>query len=167
MTRHRPLATSLTSLGALALGAAALGAALPTPASACGGFFCSNQPIDQSGENIVFSVEEDGAIEAHVQILYQGAAEQFAWILPTPSAPSISVGTDALFRDLDQATRPVFVTESEISSPAAYARAAARSRVIVAPPWLQIDSPVKQTRFPARLSAAIASVVEACAGLCA
>ncbi len=114
MTRHHPLAASLTSLGGLALGAAALGGlALPAPASACGGFFCSNQPIDQSGENIVFSVEEDGAIEAHVQILYQGAAEQFAWILPTPSAPALSVGTDALFRALDQATRPVFFTRSE------------------------------------------------------
>jgi hypothetical protein len=115
---HRPRfsPSSRNTLGALAIGAASLGLgtlALPAPASACGGFFCSNQPIDQSGENIVFSVEEDGAIEAHVQILYQGAAEEFAWILPTPSAPAISVGTDALFRALDQATRPVFFTNSE------------------------------------------------------
>jgi hypothetical protein len=119
MHRPRLSLSSRNTLGAFALGAASLGLSalgtlvLPAPASACGGFFCSNQPIDQSGENIVFSVEEDGAIEAHVQILYQGAAEQFAWILPTPSAPALSVGTDALFRDLDQATRPVFVTESE------------------------------------------------------
>ncbi len=108
-TRTFTLARS--SLCAVALGASALGAAgltMPLPASACGGFFCSSQPIDQSGENIVFSVEEDGSIEAHVQILYQGPAEQFAWILPTPSAPTISVGTDTLFRQLDQATRPQF-----------------------------------------------------------
>jgi len=114
MTRLRHAHPLVSTLGALALGAASLaGLVYPSPASACGGFFCSNQPIDQSGENIIFSVEEDGAIEAHVQILYQGAAEQFAWILPTPSAPAISVGTDALFRALDQSTRPVFFTNSE------------------------------------------------------
>ena len=110
-----PLAVRAPLLGSIA-GVAALGLvglALPSPASACGGFFCSSQPIDQSGENIVFSIEEDGSIEAHVQILYQGPSEEFAWILPTPSAPSISVGTDTLFQQLDQATRPQFQTTYE------------------------------------------------------
>ena len=100
------LSASAVTFGTVGLGL--LGFALPSPASACGGFFCSSQPIDQSGENIVFSVERDGSIEAHVQILYQGPSEEFAWILPTPSAPTISVGTDTLFRQLDQATRPQF-----------------------------------------------------------
>lgn len=110
------MTTRFTSLARLSASAVAFGTAgfgllglvLPSPASACGGFFCSSQPIDQSGENIVFSVEADGSIEAHVQILYQGPSEEFAWILPTPSAPTISVGTDTLFRQLDQATRPQF-----------------------------------------------------------
>ena len=76
--RTRPSILTGLSLGVVALGASTLGLAglaLPSPAAACGGFFCSNQPIDQSGENIVFSIEEDGSIEAHVQILYQGPSE--------------------------------------------------------------------------------------------
>lgn len=100
------LSASAVTFGTVGLGL--LGFALPSPASACGGFFCSSQPIDQSGENIVFAVEADGSIEAHVQILYQGPSEEFAWILPTPSAPTISVGTDTLFRQIEQATRPQF-----------------------------------------------------------
>jgi len=81
---------------------------VPTTASACGGFFCNRQPIDQSGENIVFAVEEDGTMETHVQILYQGTAEEFAWILPIPSLPEVSVGTDALFQQIRQSTNPSF-----------------------------------------------------------
>lgn len=100
------LSVIAAALGASTLGIAGL--ALPSPASACGGFFCSSQPIDQSGENIVFAMEADGSVEAHVQILYQGPSERFAWILPTPTLPTLSVGTDTLFQQLDQATRPQF-----------------------------------------------------------
>jgi len=82
--------------------------AAPRPAHACGGFFCSRTPIDQSGENVVFAVEPDGTVTAHVQILYRGAAEQFAWILPVPSVPTMSVGTDALFQALAPVTAPQF-----------------------------------------------------------
>ena len=59
---------------------AACGLALlaPSTASACGGFFCSNTPVNQSGERIAF-VLEDGHVEAHVEILYSGSAKKFAW----------------------------------------------------------------------------------------
>lgn len=94
-----------------AAGTAALATALyaPTPASACGGFFCSRQQMDQAGENILFSVEGDGTLTAHIQILYQGEADRFAWILPLPNIPdSVGVGTDALFQQVAQQTRPLF-----------------------------------------------------------
>lgn len=98
-----------------AVGATLLGAALaPSPASACGGFFCSSQPMDQAGENILFSVESDGSMTAYIQIFYQGSADQFAWILPLPSVPTLSVGTNALFTQLEQRTAPAFVTNTEI-----------------------------------------------------
>lgn len=79
-----------------------------TPAQACGGFFCGSQPIAQSGENILFSMESDGSITAVVQILYTGPANQFAWILPVPAVPTLGVGTDALFQQIDGATHPYF-----------------------------------------------------------
>ena len=87
----------------------------PAPASACGGFFCQREPMNQAGENILFSVEGDGTLTAHVQILYSGAADAFAWILPLPSVPtSIGVGTDALFEQLGVRTAPRFESQSRI-----------------------------------------------------
>ena len=95
---------------AIAAAAAITGATIATPsASACGGFFCQSAPMDQAGENILFSVEDDGTLVTHVQILYQGDADAFAWILPLPSVPtSIGVGSDALFTQLGAVTRPQF-----------------------------------------------------------
>ena len=62
---------------------------LSPPARACGGFFCSQVPVDQSGENIVFAV--DGTtVTAYIQISYVGAAEQFAWILLEFADPSVT-----------------------------------------------------------------------------
>ncbi|MFK7984682.1 MAG: DUF2330 domain-containing protein [Sandaracinaceae bacterium] len=99
------------ALGAAALGAAAL--TLPAPAAACGGFFCNNQAIDQSGENILFSYNADGTITTVVQILYTGPSEEFAWILPVPAEPTVDVGTDTLFQQLGQSTVPRFTTDRE------------------------------------------------------
>lgn len=83
---------------------------IPEMALACGGFFCQpNAPVVQSGEAIVFAInEEENSVTMHVQILYEGPAEDFSWILPVPSAPVISIGTDALFRGLFQSTLPTF-----------------------------------------------------------
>ncbi len=85
----------------------------PLPAQACGGFFCNRQPIEQSGENIVFAVEGDGTIETHIQILYQGTAEDFAWIVPVPAVPELGVSTNALFQQVRQSTNPSFPVEYE------------------------------------------------------
>ena len=80
--------------------------ALPAPAWSCGGFFCNRSvPIDQTGEHIVFAVG-DGYVEAHVLIQYQGPAEQFAWIVPTPGLPEVDVSADILFDVMNQ-TNPV------------------------------------------------------------
>ena len=81
----------------LLVAAAAL--ALPSVANACGGFFCNpNQPVDQKGEEILFAVDaERNTVEMHVKIEYEGAAEDFAWVLPSPADPKLSIGTDAVF----------------------------------------------------------------------
>lgn len=83
---------------------------LPTEAAACGGFFCSTTPIDQSGENIVFGVDGD-KVEAHVQIQYAGEAEKFAWVVPLHAKPTLSIGSPALFTYLARATQPQFRLE--------------------------------------------------------
>lgn len=68
----------------------------PSVAEACGGFFCQNIPVDQTGENIVF-VADGTTVQAFVQVQYQGAAPEFAWIIPTPSLPTVGVSSDAIF----------------------------------------------------------------------
>lgn len=103
---HR-LATSIASL-ALALGLALT----PTPVRACGGLFCSRVPVLQAGEDIAYSVDADGTLTMAVRIVYQGAAPEFAWILPVPVEPeAIDVGTNALFDALEDASEPSFQTE--------------------------------------------------------
>lgn len=92
---------------ATALTTAALFSA-PHEAAACGGFFCNRQAIDQSGERILYSYNDDGTITTVVQILYTGPSETFAWILPVPAEPTVDVGTDALFTALESATAPRF-----------------------------------------------------------
>lgn len=77
----------------------------PRAAQACGGFFCSQQPIDQAGEQIVFAVD-DGHVTATIQIAFQGEAEDFAWVIPVASKPEITVGSQALFTNLRNVTEP-------------------------------------------------------------
>jgi MYXO-CTERM domain-containing protein len=79
-------------------------------AEACGGFFCSRVPIDQAGERIVFGVR-DNTVEAHIQIQYQGAAEEFSWVVPMPALPSLSVGSPLIFSYLDARTQPRFTLD--------------------------------------------------------
>lgn len=93
---------------AVVLGALLTAGLLASPrAEACGGFFCSRVPIDQSGERIVFGVH-NGAVEAHIQIQYQGAAEKFSWVVPMPALPTLGVGSPMIFTYLDGRTRPSF-----------------------------------------------------------
>ena len=97
--------------GATALALFAAVTLTPTPAQACGGFFCNQSaPVNQIGEHILFAVE-DGVITAHVQIQYQGPAEAFSWVLPLPTVPDIGVGSDRLFTMLRNRTDPTFKIE--------------------------------------------------------
>ncbi|MCO4746053.1 MAG: DUF2330 domain-containing protein [Proteobacteria bacterium] len=79
-------------------------------ALACGGFFCNRDfPIDQAGESIVFGVDEDqGVVTSHVSIAYEGASEDFAWIVPVPKEPELFTSSDALFSALSARTKPQF-----------------------------------------------------------
>lgn len=85
---------------------------IPSTADACGGFFCSQTPVLQTAERIVFEVDAD-YVTAYVQLQYIGDDFNFAWIVPVPSTPQIEVGVgQAMFEALDRQTRPQFVSES-------------------------------------------------------
>ncbi len=83
------------------------------PAWACGGLFCARggggppAPVDQSGEVILFEVDEaEGTVCATVQIQYQGDADTFAWIVPVPSLPELDEGDSQILAQLAQSTAP-------------------------------------------------------------
>src|SRR4051812_48741042 len=93
----------------LAMAIVLLGAVAGTarPARACGGFFCSQVPVDQSGEQIIFSLTPNH-VTAHIQISYSGAAKDFAWVVPVAAKPEISLGSQAVFQAVAGRTQPQF-----------------------------------------------------------
>ncbi|MCC7385838.1 MAG: DUF2330 domain-containing protein [Deltaproteobacteria bacterium] len=95
-------------------GLAATSLAAPD-AHACGGFFCNAaQPVIQTGEAIIFTVDlETRTVEATINIAYQGQASDFAWILPLQSAPTaIELGSTLAFQVMQQLTSPRFQLSS-------------------------------------------------------
>ncbi len=84
--------------------------ALGTDAFACGGLFCNvAQPVVQNAERIVFDVDRDeGLVEAHVQISYEGPSEEFAWVVPVATEPDLFLSSQALFDTLAVQTAPQF-----------------------------------------------------------
>jgi len=101
--------TFSTMLSAAVVSATGL---FPTVSSACGGFFCTTVPINQAAEQIVFR-QTPGRVTAMVRIAYTGNAEDFSWVVPVPDTPSISIGTDTTFNELDFSTQPQFQLQQE------------------------------------------------------
>ncbi|MBA3470266.1 MAG: DUF2330 domain-containing protein [Herpetosiphonaceae bacterium] len=82
----------------------------PQPAAACGGLFCTNTPVDQAVERIIFAVNQDyGEITAYVQINYTGGATDFSWVVPVPSDPLVDVAETGPFSELSDLTRTRFI----------------------------------------------------------
>lgn len=74
--------------------------------SACGGFFCTNTPIDQTAERIIFTINGDDTISAIVGINYTGAAEDFSWVVPVPAPPELDVAPTESLDIIQNATNP-------------------------------------------------------------
>ena len=101
ITRLRLLFLLAVSTAVLWIGA--------SDAVACGGFFCQIDPVDQTGERIVFTVNDDSTITTLIEILYEGSAADFSWILPIPeaiSADDLAVPEEGqeVFRELHRLT---------------------------------------------------------------
>src|SRR3990172_12276910 len=96
-------------LGALALTSVVL---LPArEAVACGGFFCSQSPVDQSAELILFSVDPGVGTTMIVQIGYAGGDADFTWVLPLGAVPdpgSLDVFPQLALTSLAANTGPIF-----------------------------------------------------------
>lgn len=95
----------------------------PGDAAACG---CLSPPIpqpdavnfavNQQSEQIIFEVDE-GMISQHVLIRYAGAAEKFAWLLPVPSVPEITLSYSSIFGLVDEGTQPIVELEPQSLCP--------------------------------------------------
>jgi hypothetical protein len=105
MTHTRSLSKSTW----IAAGAALSISAIAPRADACGGFFCSRSPVDQTAEHILFTVNDDQTVTAYVQIKYVGDKDGFAWIVPAPGIPKLNTDLpDAALRALDTGTEPQY-----------------------------------------------------------
>jgi len=92
-----------------AAGAALSISAVSVRADACGGFFCSRSPVDQTAEHILFTVNDDQTVTAYVQIQYVGDKDDFAWIVPAPGIPKLNTDLpDMALRALDTGTEPQY-----------------------------------------------------------
>jgi hypothetical protein len=80
------------------------------PAAACGGFFCGQQPVDQTAERILFEVGQS-SVTMTTQISFSGDADDFAWVLPLSEVPlegSLEVWHQQALNALDANTGPLF-----------------------------------------------------------
>jgi hypothetical protein len=91
------------------LAAALLVGTYARDARACGCFTPPDPsvPVVQAGERILFAMD-GGSVVAHIQIQYAGSAQEFGWLLPLPSVPTLELGTDELFNSLITATQPKY-----------------------------------------------------------
>jgi MYXO-CTERM domain-containing protein len=109
MMRSRTLALASASIFATAIAA-------PRRADACGGLFCAQTPVVQTEEAIIFDVDPpNNTVTAIINIVYQGSASEFVWVLPLQTAPeSIETGSQQAFQSLTLQTYPQFtITEFE------------------------------------------------------
>ena len=79
------------------------------PALACGCLAPPDPsvPVVQAGERIVFAVD-NSVVTATIQLQYSGNAKDFGWILPLPSIPTMELGSDELFAQVQTLTQPKY-----------------------------------------------------------
>ncbi len=71
-------------------------------------------PVNQAAERIVFSFDRPAKkVTAVVEILYQGDAAKFAWVLPVPGIPQVGVSTSAMLDRLQAQTNPVYQVQRD------------------------------------------------------
>lgn len=103
--------------GRVMLAALLISLATAQPAQAFGGFWSSQPtPVRQSGLEIIFVDNPDSTITAVVRIRYAGAPQKFAWLMPVPGKPTVSVSSNTVFERLESATAPQYWLEQFVAS---------------------------------------------------
>lgn len=112
---------------AVVFAAAAASTLAADEARACGGFFCSTGPVDQSAERIIFEVNDDGSSTAIVEVKFNGDPGDFSWVIPVPEVPVVEVVPALVLDILDTRARPTIIAPplsydscDEDSRPAGY-----------------------------------------------
>jgi hypothetical protein len=101
------------------------------PVLACGGFFPSNSEFEVSMDSQrALAVWSDSKISMHVQVSSSGSSEDFAWVLPIPSMPEVSVGDPGIFDVLDDLTHPELLYPEEKDSGSEYTGACGGSKAM-------------------------------------
>ena len=106
----RPCHSSVFTGALFASTLLAAGLLTAAPALACGGAFCSSiQPVavEQNAERILFEINPKGFISTTVEISYTGDPNDFAWVVPVPSAPDLEVTPGDVLLRMDDATSPI------------------------------------------------------------
>jgi hypothetical protein len=89
----------------------------PSRAQACGGLFCAtSSPVNQAAEQIVFVDHPGDTVTAIIQIMYEGPAHEFAWVLPVPGVPDVGVSSDHALEAIKQATNPTYMLQTTAMS---------------------------------------------------
>jgi hypothetical protein len=85
-------------------------------ASACGGCFVQQTENTQvTSHRMILSLSLQGTT-LWDQIVYSGAPQSFAWVLPIKGTVAIDLSSDALFQSLDDLTR-VTITSPQLNCP--------------------------------------------------
>ncbi len=59
---------------------------------------------------------ENQKVEMHVQVEYEGSAENFAWVLPVKGEPDVFLSTSTLFTALPQMMPKFFTIDGDDSA---------------------------------------------------
>jgi MYXO-CTERM domain-containing protein len=124
---------------------------IPAAADACGGLFCSTQPVEQDAERILFEVDVAGSeVTATIEIKYGGDADDFAWVVPVsslPETPVLDVAPGSLMTLLETATNPslIFPPTKCTSAPSPPADMSRRGDLAEAMPTANGDDDVDVT----------------------
>ena len=78
--------------------------------------------VAQSAAQILFVDNPDSTVTAVVRVRYVGPAKTFAWLVPVPGTPKVSVSSSAVFERLDAATAPQYWAEQTVENTCSDAR---------------------------------------------
>lgn len=94
----------------MAIAAAASTLLVASSGFACGGLFCANNAqVNQAAERIVFAQNDNQTVTAVIEIVYDGEAHSFAWLLPVPKGEiEFGVSSKQVLDGLQQASNPSY-----------------------------------------------------------